>query len=268
MRVKECDSNYLSSLLSGGYAARLIACCCTAAHVEWLRFLDSIPFPKNSEAIDAAECQKEGKAVPRPYSMAKRENAKDRTRRQIGRALIRVLVSQPYDATTITGIAREASVSTRTVQRHFGSKDRVLAAALRYPGEALAEELSSRPAAESAEEAIGQLVEAMFAVYNSHRREMWAAYSRAGDVPELAEAVRLAVAGWMAAIEDFFSCWPDVWAIDRQMAKRALITFTSYPTWRGVTASGGFGSPEAERFVTDVLCRYLLREGRRSQKQS
>jgi len=82
--------------------------------------------------------------VPRPYSMAKREKAKDRIRRQIERALIRVLVSQPYDTTTITGIAREASVSTRTVQRHFGSKDQVLAAALRYPGGALGEDLSSR----------------------------------------------------------------------------------------------------------------------------
>lgn len=205
--------------------------------------------------------------MPRPYSMGKRARAKDRVRGQIERALIRVLATQPYDDTAMTDIAREASVSTRTVQRYFGSMEHVLAATVRYPAETLAEELRSRSAAESVEEAIGQLVEAMFAVYNRHRREMWAAYTRSASVPELMRAQLLAGAVWMDAIEDFFARWPDVWAIDRQTAKRALLAFTSYPTWRGFTGVGGFGSPEAERFMTDVICRYMLRENRRSQKQ-
>jgi AcrR family transcriptional regulator len=205
--------------------------------------------------------------VPRPYSMAKRAKAKDRVRRQIERALIRVLASRPYDAATVSDIAREAGVSDRTVQRYFGSKDQVLAAALRYPAEALAEELSGRPAAESAEGAVARLVDAMFAIYNRHRPELWAAYSRSAQVPELMRAESVAVAAWLAAVEDLFSRWPDVWAVNAQIAKRAMIALTSYPTWRGFAGAGGFGPPEAERFVTDLLCRYLLRESRPSRKQ-
>jgi AcrR family transcriptional regulator len=167
----------------------------------------------------------------------------------------------------MTDIAREACVSTRTVQRHFGSIDKVLAAAMRYPAETLAEELRSRSGAESVEEAIGQLVEVVFAVYNRHRREMWAAYTRSQSVPELMRALLVAVAVLVSAIESLLSRWPDVWTVDRQTAKRALLAFTSYPAWRGFTGSGGFGSPEAERFVTDVICRYLLREDRRSKNR-
>jgi AcrR family transcriptional regulator len=205
--------------------------------------------------------------VPRRYSMAKRAQAKERVRGQIERALIRVLATQPYDDTTMTDIARVASVSTRTVQRYFGSMDQVLAATVRYPAETLAEELRSRSAAETAKEGIGQLVEAMFGVYNRHRREMWAVYTRSQAVPELIRAQLVASAVWVSAIDNFLSRWPDVWTVDRQTAKRALLAFTSYPTWRGFTGSGGFGSPEAERFMTDVICRYMLREDRRIQKQ-
>ncbi len=199
--------------------------------------------------------------------MGKRAQSKDLVRGQIERALIRVLATQPYDDTTMTDIAREASVSTRTVQRYFGSMEHVLAATVRYPAETLAEELRSRSAAESVEEAIGQLVEAMFAVYNRHRREMWAAYTCSQSVPELMRAQLAAGAVWVSAIENFLSRGPDVWTVYRQTAKQALLAFTSYPTWRGFTGSGGFGTPEAERFVIDVICRYMLREDRRSKKR-
>jgi AcrR family transcriptional regulator len=205
--------------------------------------------------------------VPRPYSMGKRAKEKDRVRREIERALIRVLASLPYDTVTMTHIAREADVSARTVQRHFRSKDQVLAAALRFPAAALAEEMSARPAPESAGQAIGHLVDALFAIYNRHRPELWAAYTRSAQVPELMRAQGVAIAAWLAAVERIFSRWPDVWAIDPRTAKRAIISFTSYPAWRGFAGAGGFGPPEAERFVTDVLCRYLLREGQASREQ-
>lgn len=205
--------------------------------------------------------------MPRPYSMGKREQAKDRVRGQIEMALIRVLATQPYADTTMTDIARAASVSTRTVQRYFCSMDLILTATVRYPAETLAEELRNRSAAESVEEAIGQLVETMFAVYNRHRREMWAAYTRSESVPELLRTLIVVSTVWVSAIESFLSRWPDAWTVDRQTAKRALLAFTSYPTWRGFTGTGGFGSPEAERLVTDVICRYMLREDRRPQEK-
>ncbi len=207
------------------------------------------------------------RGMPRRYSMDKRAKAKDHSRVRVEKALIRLLASRSYAAITMTDIAQEAGVSSRTVHRYYRSKDQVLVGALSYPAEALAEELSSRSVAESAKEALGELVEAMFSVYGRHRAEMWAAYSRAADVPELAKAATVAVAAWMSAINDFFSRWGDSVAIDRDVAKRTMIALTSYPTWRGFRAAGGFGSPEAEMLVTDMLCQRLLREGRGSQQQ-
>ena len=198
--------------------------------------------------------------------MTGRSKARDRTRGRIETALIRLLATRPYAAMTVADIACEAGVSARTVHRYFRSKDDLLAAALRYPAEAIAEEVQGRATPESAEEAIAGLVEAMFAVYNRHRLELWAAYSRAGDVPELAKATQVATTGWLSLIENLFSRWPDVWNVERELAKREIVAFTSYPAWRGLAGAGGFGSPEAELLVADVLCRHLLR-GERSSPQ-
>ncbi len=199
--------------------------------------------------------------------MGKRAKAKDRVRREIERAFIRLLGSRLFDYITMTDIAREAGVSTRTVQRYFGSIDQVLVAALRFPAKELSEELSGRPAAESPEGAIARLVDSLFAIYNRHRPELWAAYTRSALVPELMRAQGVATFAWMAAVEDIFSRWPDVWAIDPLTAKRAVIALTSYPTWRGLAGAGGFGPLEAERFVTDILCRHVLQDSRPSREQ-
>lgn len=202
--------------------------------------------------------------MARTYSMARRAKAKDRSRKSMERALIRLLASKPYAVITMTDIAQAASVSSRTVHRYYRSKDQLLAAALRYPAEALAEELNNRSEARSPSEAIGELVAAMFAVYGRHRAEMWAGYSRAGEVPELAEAVSIGVAKWMDATEAFFSQWGGALAVGRDEARRIMIALTSYPAWRGFTAAGGFGSPEAEILVTELLCQRLLRDQRDS----
>src|SRR3990172_10600039 len=126
--------------------------------------------------------------MPRRYSMAKRAEKTKRTRAEIEMVLIRLLARQPYGAISMLAIARGAGVSERTVHRHYGSKNEVLTASLRHAGGALAEELSGRPEPESASEAIRQLVNAMYSVYNRHRREIWAADSRGGEGPQLAGA--------------------------------------------------------------------------------
>ena len=200
--------------------------------------------------------------------MARQAEAVQRTRADIGMALIRLLATKPYEAISMADIAKEAYVSQRTVQRYYPSKDDVLGAALRNPAELLAEELSRRSAAESAEEAIGELVEAMFGVYNRYSAEIWTAYSRSDDVPELAEALRVVVEAWMSAIEGFIARWPDAWTIDQQLAKRIVAALTSYPTWRGFTGPGGFGSPEAELFITDLMRQSLLRRRGSESNQS
>ena len=82
--------------------------------------------------------------------MANRAKLTERTRAAIETALVRLLATKPYDAISMTEIAGEANVSVRTVQRHFRTKDDLLAASVRYPAEALSAELSKRLHAGSA----------------------------------------------------------------------------------------------------------------------
>src|SRR3972149_3845288 len=98
--------------------------------------------------------------MPRPYSMAKRADETDRTRRRIEAALIRLLGSRPYNGITIVEIAAEADVAVRTVQRHFRTKDDVLAAAFRSSAQTICEEVSKLPPAQSAKEALQHMVHA------------------------------------------------------------------------------------------------------------
>jgi len=198
--------------------------------------------------------------MPRRYSMAKRAEKTKRTRAEIEMVLIRLLARQPYGAISMLAIAKEAGVSERTVHRHYGSKNEVLAASLRNAGGALAEELSGRPEPESASEAIRQLVNALYSLYNRHRREIWAAYSRGDEVPQLASAVMSAMYAWNSAIDNVLDRCVEELTVDRGEAKRALAALTSYQTWRGTMGPGGFGVPEAEEFVTALLEWYLLRQ--------
>ena len=201
--------------------------------------------------------------------MARRAPLTKRTRGVVERALIRLLAAKGYEAITMGDIAEEADVSVRTVQRHFGSKDRILAAAVRYPAEALADELSNQPPAKSAREDVRNLVAALFAVYTRHRVEMWAAYTRSGEIPQLLEASRLAAVSWMSAVGGLITRWSHRLTIDAMLAKRATIALTSYPAWRGFTAAGGFGPHEAEELVTKLLCEYMLGgEGAASEEPS
>jgi len=196
--------------------------------------------------------------MPRQYSMAKRAEKAMRTRAHIEMALIRLLARHPYGAISLSAIARKAGISVRTVQRQYGSKDDVLVASLRHAGEAVAEELGGRPEPESASQAVRQLVCTMHALYQRYRPEIWAAYSRGDEVPQLAMAVMSAMYAWNGAIESTLDRCAGELAVDRIEAKRALSALTSYQTWRGTMGPGGFGGPQAQEFVSGLLERYLL----------
>jgi AcrR family transcriptional regulator len=190
--------------------------------------------------------------------MANRAKLTERTRAAIELALVRLLATKPYDAISMTEIADEANVSVRTVQRHFRTKDDLLAASVRYPAEALSAELSKRPPGQSAREDMQTLVAALFAIYSRHRPEMWAAYTRSAQVPELMRAQLMGGAAWLSAVEAFMARWSDRCAIEPLLAKRAIVALTSYPAWRGLAGAGGFGSPEAETFVTGMLYEFIF----------
>jgi AcrR family transcriptional regulator len=190
--------------------------------------------------------------------MAKRAKRTGRTRRNIEMALVRLLATKSYRAVSIADIAEEADVAVRTVQRHFGSKDDVLASAFRYPAQAMSEELSRRPPAKSPREDLQSLAAALFSIYSRHRREMWAAYTRSADVPELLQALTISGGAWLSAVDALLARWSEPCAVDSILAKRAIVALTSYPAWRGFAGAGGFGSPEAETIVARLLYHLIF----------
>jgi len=200
--------------------------------------------------------------MPRRYSMAKRGKATDRTRRRIEAALIRLLGSQPYAGITMVDIAAEADVAVRTVQRHFGTKDDVLAAAYRSSAQTISEEVSKLPPARSASEALRHIVHAAFTLYERYKAESWAVYSRSAEVPELRETGRTGLAGREARIDELLARWPDAWSVQTATAKRLVLSLTSFPTWRSFTDPGRFSPAEAAAEVAEILCQRLLRPSR------
>ncbi len=185
--------------------------------------------------------------------MAVRAKKTRRTHAGIERALVRLLATKPYDAISMTEIAQEADVAVRTVQRHFRSKDDVLAAAVRYPARALSEELSKRPAAQSPRQDLQSLAASLFAIYDRYRPEIWTLYNWSSEAPQLMQALLVSGTAWLSAVDALLARWSERCAVDPVLAKRAIIALTSYPTWRGLAGAGGFRSPEAEALVARLL---------------
>jgi AcrR family transcriptional regulator len=190
--------------------------------------------------------------------MATRAKLTQHTHAGIERALVRLLAAKPYDAISMTDIAKEADVAVRTVQRHFGSKDEVLTATARYPAQALSEELSRRPAGQSPREDLQSLLAALFAIYDRYRPEIWTLYNWSSEVPELMRALLVSGAAWLSAVEALMARWSDRCAIEPLLAKRTIVALTSYPAWRGLAGAGGFGSPDAETIVTKLLYEFIF----------
>src|SRR3990170_1041298 len=115
--------------------------------------------------------------MPRPYSMAKRAEATDHTRRRIEAALIRLLGARPYNDITVVEIAAEADVAVRTVQRHYHTKDDLLLGACLRRTQSVAEQMQDL-SAESAQVLIQSLVRAQFDFYEKHSTECRALHSR------------------------------------------------------------------------------------------
>src|SRR3990172_11359876 len=197
--------------------------------------------------------------MPRRYSMAKRAEATGRTRRRIELALIELLAVQPFSAITIGDIAAKAGVSVRTVQRHYASRDNVLAACVGFPTRALADELSRRPPASSPRAALRDLVQALFSFYEANSEQVWAVYSRAREVPVLDELRSATMRARASLIDALFERWPDSWSTDRRTARAALLGLSAFGTWAALTDVGRFTSKDAVEFIARALERTLLK---------
>ena len=196
--------------------------------------------------------------MPRRYSMARRGEATEETRGRMQTAFSRLLASKAYGAITMADIASEADVSVRTVQRHYRTKDELLAALCGRSVQWISQGVSERARRRSPREEIQLLVDLHFRYYAEHDAECWALYSRAPEVPEIQQALAIAAQAWMEPFEEVAARWPHVWAVDRESVQRVVLALTSYPVWRGFTGLARFSTAEAAELVTKLLSQELL----------
>jgi AcrR family transcriptional regulator len=67
-------------------------------------------------------------ADTRPYRMAARRDAVERSRQRILQVALDLWLSEPYDVVTLDAIAESAGVTRQTVHRQFGSKEELASA--------------------------------------------------------------------------------------------------------------------------------------------
>jgi AcrR family transcriptional regulator len=82
---------------------------------------------------------------PRPYRMRARAEAAAATRVRIVRAVLELHVERFHDQITLEDVAVRAGVTVQTVLRHFGSRERLVAAAAEQATSEVLEQRSAAP---------------------------------------------------------------------------------------------------------------------------
>ncbi|MBF6213320.1 TetR family transcriptional regulator [Nocardia puris] len=97
-----------------------------------------------------------------------RDRKKQRTRRAIADAALRLFAERGYDAVTVADVAAAAEVGTRTLHRYYSAKEELLFAEDDELRAELAELLAARPRDETVEATLGAVVGPLTARFADH----------------------------------------------------------------------------------------------------
>lgn len=184
----------------------------------------------------------------RPYRLGARADAMARTRAEILEATAAAVLRDP-PAFTIDSVATAAGVSTRTVIRHFGSRDGLFAAALRETERAVGEQRFEAPAGD---------VEALVAGLVDH-------YEHWGDhvIAILAEEGRgEEVDGLLARGRRLHRRWAhlklgpllgDMDSAARRRRLAQLVAITDVYTWKLLRRDQRLGRRETETAIAEMI---------------
>jgi len=174
------------------------------------------------------------------------------THEHIARTALGLLMSDDYDAVTLTGIAGAAGVSRQTVLNHFGSKEQVAAAAI--------DMLSTETRSLRATAAPGDLrgaVRVLMDQYehsgDSNVRWAMAAERLGGLAPRVAEA-RAYHQQWLAHV---FEADLPTGKAARRRALHALHAATDVYTWKLLRRDLGLTRRETEHTMADLVAGAL-----------
>lgn len=197
----------------------------------------------------------EGAARPRPYRMRARAEAAAKTRARILRAVLDLHVERFHDQITLEDVARRAAVTVQTVLRHFGTRDRLVAAA--------AEQATSEVVAQRSTAPVGDVdgaVENLLDHYDEWGASALRLLAQEERVPQLrvvADGGRAAHAQW---VERTFG--PFLAQTSDTLLRPKLIALTDVFTWKLLRLDLGLDRSETASALASMI-RAVVRDGRR-----
>lgn len=184
----------------------------------------------------------------RAYTQTKRAQATERSRRAILAAAQRLFEDEGDFELPLDRVARRAGVSERTVIRHFGSKEGMLAAAIAAAGEAVIESRAARPGDVAG--AIRNLVD--------HYEEMGDRVVGWLALADRYPLVRQVTASGKRLHEDWveMTFGPDLEALgrnERRLRKAVLASVTDVYVWQLLRRRQGLGRKATEAAMLGLV---------------
>jgi AcrR family transcriptional regulator len=193
---------------------------------------------------------------PRAYSMQRRSQQVQVTRRRIVDAALAVFAQRGARATTVTEVARVADVSPATVTNHFPTQDRLLEAVVaRVMSDIDVPTPMIFTSARSVTARLRVLTEQMFAFFERTGHWFDLLGAELSEVPALARAE---AQFWQSMRELYAEA---VAGTDDEVLARATAGFV-HPATYGALKAAGMPPHEASSVVADLLA-YQARKGRR-----
>jgi AcrR family transcriptional regulator len=190
-----------------------------------------------------------GPARKRPYRMAARRDAVERTREQVLEAAYSLWLGRPYDQVTLDAIAEAAGVARQTVHRQFGSKDELMAAVAdwRRPKE---EAASRSPEPGDAAGAVRVQVDR----YESMGDAIVRFLELEGRVEAIDHVLRTGRAAHRAEIEHAFGPYlPGRGSEQRERAVLALYAATDVMVWKLLRRDFGRSRDDTEAVIGQLV---------------
>jgi AcrR family transcriptional regulator len=187
--------------------------------------------------------------------MQARAEAAAETRVRILRAVLDLHVERFHDQITLEDIGVRAGVTVQTVLRHFGSRDRLVAAAAE---QAMTEVLAQRSAAPvgDVDGAVENLLD-HYEVWGRSALRLLAQEERVPQLRVLADAGRAAHYEWVErTFGPFLAETPD------SLLRSKLITLTDVFTWKLLRLDLGLDRTETASALASMI-RAVVGDGRR-----
>jgi AcrR family transcriptional regulator len=211
--------------------------------------------PRGDFELVSTDMNLPGAARPRPYRMQARAEATAGTRARILRAVLELHVERFHDQITLEAIARRAGVTVQTVLRHFGTRDRLVAAAAEQATRDVVEQRSTAPVGD-----VAGAVENLLDHYEEWGRSALRLLAQEERVPQLrviADGGRAAHHAW---VERTFG--PFLAGTSDQLLRPKLIALTDVFTWKLLRLDLGLDRTETASALASMI-RAVVGDGRR-----